>query len=113
MPDDLGLYYQWERTTEIVPIMVRKFAVQGLPTCLSWYGDDNHQREACQFLLTRHFGTIFVCAFSGADIQNYGDDENNLLQPPENCPIWAKSTQTSSTCSPMALGVTETNSKNT
>ena len=80
-------YLRNKHTTDLVTLEVKTFAINGVPVCMSWYGCDKHNREACQFLLQRHFGGILVCGLNGEDILQEADIINPV---PESCPLHNK-----------------------
>lgn len=71
------------RTREKISVEFERFTVKGLSTCFSWAGPD--ERQVCQFLLSRNFGTTYVCGLNGNDLGRY---DNNLIKPDKNCILW-------------------------
>lgn len=81
------LYKKYIRKSDTVTMEVSRFYIKNIPVCMSWYGDKDHEREACQFLLSRRFGTIRVCGLTGEDLPNDPDVINRV---PEDCPLHKK-----------------------
>ena len=78
------LYLNSEHISSTTTLSVKTYSINGIPVCMSWYGCDKHKREACQFLLSRQFGTILVCGLTGNDLDQEMDKINTV---PEDCPL--------------------------
>ena len=82
-------YSSCRREVSEVALSIRRFKVEGLPTCLSWYGSEDHPREVCRFYGTRQFGTQPVCLAMADNIHYYDDVLGGYLcRPVEGCPVW-------------------------
>lgn len=81
---DEDLYGRHKRTLEVVSITAHRFYIDDVPVCMAWYGDNEHDRMACKFLLARHFGMVPVCGLTGDDLPNEPDVINKV---PDTCPL--------------------------
>lgn len=77
-------YYNNRHTRKFAEITVERFYINDTPVCLSWYGCDKHETEACVFLRFRKFGTVPYCTFLDQDCNNEPDTINCVLA---DCPI--------------------------
>lgn len=77
-------YNNNKHTRKNFSIQIEGFFVNDKPVCLSWYGCDKHETEACMFLRFRKFGTVPYCTFLSEDCNDEPDVINEVL---ENCPI--------------------------
>ena len=77
-------YLNCSHTQDEVGLTVKRYYIDNIPVCMSWYGCVKHPREACQFLLVRHFGTIPVCGLTGEDMNTQPDIINAV---PDWCPL--------------------------
>ena len=81
-------YENQKRETEEVVLKVKRFKVNGAPTCASWFGIDNkHPREICRFLMVKKFGFAYSCGLLGVDLLHYAGIDT-VLKPDDKCPIW-------------------------
>ena len=90
MPQKKVDYKNCTRTMETIEISIRRFTVNGRPTCFSWFGSDDHPAEVCRFYGSRNFGCKPVCLALAEDIHHYEEDEcgASLCRPVEECPVW-------------------------
>ncbi len=73
----------------------------GDPTCAT----DFQAGEVCQFMTTRKFGLVEVCAATGRDLlrgppgvsmhDRVADPAGHYLRPDNECPIWSNTCKTS------------------
>jgi len=68
-----------------ISISFDRFTVDGVPTCMAWYGSGGHGRMACFFIGTSHFGSQMHCMCLSKRIW---PDDNNILRPVDGCPLW-------------------------
>jgi len=88
------MFDKHERKSEKVVMEVERFTVDGKPVCIAWYGDEEHPRMGCRFLLARHFGTIYVCGVNGQDCDEYFEDGmTDFPKPVQGCPLWDNNEQ--------------------
>ena len=78
-------YKKHKHTSSFTTLTVEKFAIDGIPVCMSWSGCAKHPRMACQFLLVRRMGSIKVCGLTGQDLDEFPDVINPV---PASCPIY-------------------------
>ena len=65
-------------------LKIKKYKINGKPTCLAWYGGLGIERMACPF----YGETLFkaYCTFTGEKLHEY---EGTLINKPcDNCSIW-------------------------
>lgn len=82
-------YLLHKHTSETITIETTLYYVDGVQVCLSWYGNDEHPREMCDFLLWRKFGSQPIC---GISLNGIDDDPKHpgLCVAPEHCPLKMK-----------------------
>lgn len=81
-------YDDIKRDTKTQTINIKTYYVDGIHTCMSWYGSSEHAREACMFLGSMKFGTVNVCMFLESLLYEYdGGKYPTLLKPDCNCPL--------------------------
>lgn len=78
------IYNKHNHTKETTTISLERFYMDGIPVCISWYGDDKHPTEACVFLQFRKLGLVPVCAYLGKDTNDEPDTINRVL---DECPL--------------------------
>jgi hypothetical protein len=72
--------------TETRTIEVKAYrCTDGEPVCAL----DFKARKVCQFMRTRHFGTVETCGMTGTDIER-DDHGNGWLRPVDGCPVWGE-----------------------
>jgi hypothetical protein len=81
-------YEDHKRESEEVGLPVKRYRIDGLLVCASWYADDEHANELCQFLGSRKFGCVKVCMWTGGDIHDRYPGKAHYFTPRHNCPIW-------------------------
>lgn len=83
----MSMYDMHSRTKEDVVFSFTRYKVSGVPTCMSWAGDEAHEREACIMLRSVRFGTVYICEYTGEEIHEYPNRQ--LLKPCSGCPAWS------------------------
>lgn len=82
-------YEDCKRESEEVNLPVKRYKVDGLPVCASWYAsDDEHASELCNFIGSRKFGCVKVCMLTGDDIHDHYPGKDHYSTPLRGCPIW-------------------------
>lgn len=81
-------FEKYKRETEIVSVEFERFTVNGLPTCMAWFGDNDHKRQCCSFLGTSNFGTVDRCLMTGERLHADYENFETLTTPRKNCPLW-------------------------
>ena len=71
-------------TVEDATIQLKRYQLNGTPTCSSWVGDDDNEREVCPFLTVGGFGMRFWCALDGGSVYL----EDGILRVTNSCPLW-------------------------
>ena len=79
-------YKDHKRETEEINLKIARFTVDGRPACISWFGDENNEREMCRFYMTSGLGTRSVCGLTLKKLEEYTDI--TILKPNSDCPIW-------------------------
>ena len=79
--------------TKTVVIKIQAYQTpDSKPTCSA----DFQSRQFCQFLMTRRFGTEYVCVAANETIEQYFDanlgehGEYTYFKPVKACPIWSE-----------------------
>jgi len=81
---EIDPYFNHQRTQKQITIPITTYQINNIQVCCSWYGNENHKSESCQFLRYRKFGTIPICLLTDQDIPN---EHNIINQTPDWCPI--------------------------
>ena len=79
---DMGEIYKTHLREEVEPVTVeiRRFTVDGEPACMAWYGLGSHERMACQFVGSAHFGSKAICMITGEQVRDN--------RPIVGCIVW-------------------------
>jgi hypothetical protein len=81
--NNYDFYLNHSHTKDTVTLKVERYYIDNIPVCLSWAGCDKHEKECCKFLLSKKFGSIYVCGLT-LDTKDVDDEIPTVMQ---NCPL--------------------------
>lgn len=94
MSDKIQEIYNKHVRKEEEPFLLEcpRYTVDGKPSCCAWYGHHMpHLRMVCRFLMdvNYRYKSMNVCGALGKELNT---DDDNFVEPHENCPLWKDKT---------------------